>query len=45
LACNDINIRMLVELMEKIASTYQNIQNINNISIEDQDTRYFLKFR
>jgi len=36
---------MLVELMEKIASTYQNIQNINNISIEDQDTRYFLKFR
>lgn len=33
----DTNIQLLVELIEKIDSTYQTIKNINGIDIEDEE--------
>ena len=33
----DTNIQLLVELIEKINSTYQTIKNINGIDIEDEE--------
>lgn len=34
---DDTNIQLLVELIEKIDSTYQTIKNINGIDIEDEE--------
>jgi hypothetical protein len=35
-SCDDMNIKLLVEVLEKVDSTYDMIKNLNDITLDDE---------